>query len=98
VHERRWEIGLRKAIGARPGDIRLQFLMESAMVTGLGGLLALGAGWVILKLMAHLAGTPPAMPWTAAGIAMACAIGVGLAAGVVPARRAAHLDPVQTLR
>lgn len=98
VQERRSEIGLRKAIGARPSDIRLQFLTESAMVTGLGGLIALGAGWMGLKLLAHLAGTPAGMPWTAVGIGMGCAIGTGLLAGVIPARRAAQLDPVQTLR
>ncbi len=67
-------------------------------MTGLGGLLALGAGWIGLKLLAHLAGTPAGMPWTAAGIGMGCAIGTGLFAGVIPARRAAQLDPVQTLR
>ena len=98
VHDRQAEIGLRKAIGARPGDIQLQFLAESAAVTGLGGLFAVITGYIILRLLAHVQGTPAGMPWGAAALGLLCAIGMGLLAGVVPARRAARLEPVQTLR
>jgi putative ABC transport system permease protein len=98
VQDRRSEIGLRKAIGARARDIRLQFLVESAAVTGLGGVFAIIAGIAILQVLAHLIGTPTQMPWAAALLGVASAIVVGIIAGVAPARRAAQLDPVQTLR
>ena len=98
VHERRSEIGLRKAIGARARDIRLQFLVESAAVTGLGGIFAILAGTVILQVLAHAMDTPPGLPWATALLGVASAVGVGIVAGVAPARRAAQLDPVQTLR
>jgi len=98
VHDRRAEIGLRKAIGARPRDIQLQFLAESAAVTGLGGLFAVVTGYGILQLLGHAQGTPAGMPWSAVALGLTCAVGMGLVAGVVPARRAARLEPVQTLR
>jgi putative ABC transport system permease protein len=98
VHERRSEIGLRKAIGARARDIRLQFLVESAAVTALGGILAILAGVVILRTLAHIIGTPAGLPWGTALVGIASATVVGIVAGVAPARRAARLDPVQTLR
>ena len=98
VHDRRAEIGLRKALGARPGDIQVQFLAESAMVTGVGGLLAVVAGYGVLQLLGHLSGSAVAVPWGAAAIGLASAIAVGLVAGVVPARRAAALDAVVALR
>ena len=98
VHDRRAEIALRQAIGARPGDIRLQFLSEAAAITGLGGVLALVAGFGILKLLGMHMGTPSTMPWSTALLGLGIAIGVGIVAGVIPARRAATLDPIQTLR
>jgi putative ABC transport system permease protein len=98
VHERRAEIGLRKAIGARTEDIRLQFLIEAAAVTGLAGLLALVAGVGVLKVLGHIQGTPSSMQWETALLGLGIAVLVGIAAGVAPARRAAALDPVLTLR
>ena len=98
VHERRSEIGLRKAVGARPRDIRLQFLTESAAVTGLGGLGALLLGIVILKVIGMHTGGPSSMQWGTALLGLGVAVGVGILAGVMPARRAAALDPIQTLR
>jgi putative ABC transport system permease protein len=98
VHERRSEIGLRKAVGARPRDIRLQFLTESAAVTGLGGLGALVAGVGILKVVGMHTGGPSSMQWSTALLGLGVAVGVGILAGVLPARRAAALDPIQTLR
>ena len=98
VHERRSEIGLRKAVGARPRDIRLQFLTESAAVTGLGGLGALLLGVVILKVIGMHTGGPSTMQWGTALLGLGVAVGVGILAGVLPARRAAALDPIQTLR
>lgn len=98
VHERRAEIGLRKAIGARPRDILLQFLAESAAVTGLGGVFAVATGLLALTLVTMHGATVPGMPWTVALLGLASAVTVGVVAGVIPARRAARLDPVRTLR
>ena len=98
VNERRAEIGLRKAVGARTRDIWLQFLIESASVTALGGLLALGLGFVVLQILGRVMDTAARFPWEAAVFGMGAAIAVGLIAGVAPARRAAELEPVQTLR
>jgi putative ABC transport system permease protein len=98
VQERKAEIGLRKAIGARPRDIRLQFLAESVAVTALGGLLALAVGFGVLQLLARISNTPRELPWTTALLGLACAVAVGSAAGVAPARRAAGLDAAQAIR
>lgn len=98
VHERRAEIGLRRAVGARDGDIRLQFLAEAAAVTGLGGISAVGAAVGILQFLAAHAGTPAALSWPFALLAVGVSMAVGLLAGLLPARRAASLDPVYTLR
>jgi len=98
VNERRWEIGLRKAVGARSRDIRLQFLVESAATTGLGGVLALVAAYLILQALGHDHGATGGMPWGIALLGLVAATGAGIVSGIVPARRAAALDPVQTLR
>jgi putative ABC transport system permease protein len=98
VQERRSEIGLRRALGARPRDIRLQFLVESAAVTGLGGIFAVGTAYLILQGVALHGGPAPGMPWSATLPGLASAVIVGIVAGALPARRAALLDPVQTLR
>jgi putative ABC transport system permease protein len=97
VNERRAEIGLRKALGARSRDIRTQFLAEAAAVTGLGGVLALGAGYAVLQVLA-MHGQAVAMPWDTALPGVALAVGIGMISGLAPARRAAALDPVKTLR
>jgi putative ABC transport system permease protein len=98
VNERRSEIGLRKAIGARVRDIRLQFLVEAAAVTTLGGLLAIAASYSILWVMALHGEAAAGLPWGVAATGLGSAILVGIVAGVAPARRAAALDPVATLR
>jgi len=113
VNDRRAEIGLRKAVGAKRRDISAQFLFESTVVTGLGGLLALGLGYVVLRSIGGVssiarnmgdaeaeaaARVPLGLPWEVAAIGIGVAIAVGLLAGVAPARRAANLDPVETLR
>ncbi len=98
VTERRAEIGLRKAVGAKSRDVWLQFLLESALVTTAGGVLGiLAAGGFIWFRSSHF-GSPGGMPWQAILAGLGISIAVGLIAGVVPARRAAALDPVQTLR
>ena len=98
VNERRSEIGLRKAVGARGRDIWLQFLLESSLVTAAGGVLALLVGAVALSIIGGAMEGVSVMPWEAATLGMCASILVGLLAGVIPARKAAALDPVTTLR
>lgn len=98
VSERRPEIGLRKAVGARSKDIQAQFLIESATITAVAGVLGLVLGVVVSQLLLNMQSKPPAIPWGAMGIGFAASVAVGLLAAVVPARRAAALDPVESLR
>ena len=98
VNERRSEIGLRKAVGAREKDIRLQFLLESSLVTVAGGVFALIVASAVLAIAARMMELPSIMPWQAALLGLGAAVLVGLAAGVAPARRAAALESVSTLR
>ena len=98
VNERRAEIGLRKAVGARERDIRFQFLLESSLVTVVGGVFALIVAAAALIFVARAMDFENVMPWEAAVLGLVAAILVGLAAGVTPARRAAALESVTTLR
>jgi putative ABC transport system permease protein len=98
VTDRTREIGVRKALGATRGDIMLQFLIEAATLTGIGGaigiLLGLGVGGIVTKLM-KVDAAPPA---SLTAIAVTVSIGIGVIFGLLPARRASRLDPVEALR
>src|SRR5262249_7297679 len=98
VNERVAEIGLRRAIGARPADIRLQFLLESAVTTFAGGLLGLVVGIAISELIAMQMQLGDVLPWRMiiAGVGLSSIS--GLLAGLAPARRAARLQPIDALR
>ena len=99
VTERTSEIGLLRALGAREGQVLTLFLGEAMLLSALGGLagLALGVGiaqglhWLFPAMPVHT-------PWLFAVVAELSAVSIGLAAGVMPARRAARLDPVEALR
>jgi putative ABC transport system permease protein len=104
VTERIREIGIRKAMGARRGDILRQFLVESVVLSAFGGLLGvLGATAISLGLagvlgsMMSLDFSAPVRPWAVA-LALGVSSMVGLVAGLYPASRAAALDPVEALR
>lgn len=98
VTERTGEIGIRKAIGARKSDIRVQFLMEAVMLSGIGGVLGILMGGAISMTARALASIPATVSpfWVAMGVAIS--VGVGLFFGYYPANRAANLDPIVCLR
>jgi len=98
VNERVGEIGLRRAVGARPSDIRLQFLVETAVTTLGGGLLGIVLGTALALVVASRFGLSGAFSGTAIVVGLALSIVVGLLAGVLPARRAALLQPTEALR
>ena len=99
VTERTQEIGVRKAIGARKSDIRVQFLLEAVLLTLLGGLIGILLGGVVAFLVRTFVPNIPAtvsMLWVTLGVAMSA--GVGIFFGFYPANRAANLDPIICLR
>ena len=98
VSERTREIGLRKALGARTRDITVQFLLESIVLTGVGGLIGLGGGVGLALLVDRVAPIPASITWWSIVLALGVSIAVGVFFGVWPARRAGKLDPVEALR
>ena len=98
VTERTREIGLRKALGARPRDITRQFLLEAITLTGAGGLIGLAAGIGLAAVADRYSPVPAVVtPWSVA-LALGVSVAVGVFFGVWPARRAGRLDPVEALR
>ena len=99
VTERTYEIGIRKAIGARRSDILIQFLIEAAALTGMGGIAGIIFGWLI-SLISRLIFTsiPASVPLWAAVLGVVVSVAVGLFFGIWPANKAARLDPVVALR
>ena len=98
VNERSGEIGLRRAVGARAEDIRLQFLVETAATTLVGGVGGIVLGYVLAQLSANKLHLDGVAPWSAALMGIVASILVGLASGLLPARHAARLSPVDALR
>lgn len=98
VTERTREIGLRMAIGARGGDVLLQFLFEAVALCTLGGLIGMAVGWVGAWGYAEVAKAPMMVSPVIVATALGAAAFVGLLFGFFPARRAAQLDPIQALR
>ena len=98
VTERTREIGLLKAIGAKKKDILAQFLMESVVITLLGGIIGIAIGVGGAFLVSLVVPIPFVVSLPAIIIAVGVAIFVGIAFGLYPARRAANLTPIEALR
>ncbi|BCB80154.1 ABC transporter permease [Phytohabitans flavus] len=98
VRERTREIGLRKAVGARPRDIGVQFLLEAVLLTTIGGVTGMALGVGAALLVGELSPVPAAITWWSLALAFGVSAAVGIIFGVVPAQRAGRLDPVIALR
>ena len=98
VTERTQEIGLKKALGARKKRILRQFLTEAGVLTGLGGLLGVAAGIVLAKSISSVLETPTAISIPAILIAVLFSMAIGIVFGLLPAVKAANLDPIAALR
>ncbi len=99
VAERTGEIGLLRALGATQGGILALFLGEAALLSLVGGTAGLFAGWGTAELLQlAVPALPVHTPWSYAVLAELVAVSVGLVAGIMPARRAARLDPLEALR
>jgi putative ABC transport system permease protein len=98
VRERTKEIGLRKAVGARPRDIGVQFLLEAVLITTFGGVLGIVVGVSAALITAAVSPVPATVTWWSILLAFGVSAGVGIIFGVVPAQRAGRLDPVVALR
>jgi putative ABC transport system permease protein len=98
VTERTHEIGIRKSVGARRKDILNQFLVESSMLSGIGGLMGVTVAWLVAVLVRSMTPVPMSVPVTAVVIGVTLSAAVGLFFGIYPAQRAAKLDPIEALR
>jgi putative ABC transport system permease protein len=98
VTERTREIGIRMAIGARAHDIRTQFLVEAILLTLLGGILGSLLGLGAIATIQHFLEWKMAASPLALSVSIATSALTGIAFGFFPARRAAHLDPIEALR
>lgn len=98
VTERTHEIGIRKSVGARRQDILNQFLVESSMLAGIGGLIGVTFAWLVAVLVRTATPVPMAVPISAVLIGVTLSVAVGLFFGIYPAQRASKLDPIEALR
>jgi putative ABC transport system permease protein len=98
VTERTREIGIRKSLGARRSDIMNQFLVESGLLAGVGGVTGVVIAWILTIVVKNATPLPMSMPITAVFLGVSLSVVVGLFFGIYPARQASRLDPIVALR
>jgi putative ABC transport system permease protein len=98
VTERTSEIGLRKALGAKPGQIQLQFLIESVVLCLIGGLIGFLLGVGLAYVVAQIMGTGFALTASTVLLASGFSAVIGIVFGFMPARKASRLNPIDALR
>jgi putative ABC transport system permease protein len=98
VTERTREIGIRKSLGARRRDILMQFLVETSVMSTIGGAIGVTVAWLLAVVIEAATPVPMSVPILAVIIALAVSSVVGLCSGVYPATRASKLDPIEALR
>ncbi|MBE3112479.1 MAG: ABC transporter permease [Acidobacteria bacterium] len=98
VSERTKEIGIRMAVGARRKDILYQFLIESSVISALGGMIGIVLGFLVARIISAATSMPSSVEPVSIVLAMVMSWSIGLFFGIYPANRAAKLDPVEALR
>ncbi len=98
VTNRTREIGVRKAVGATQREILLQFLVEASTLTGIGGLIGILVGLLLGRLVTAFMNIDAGVPIVLTLVAVSVSVGIGIVFGMIPARRAARLDPIEALR
>jgi putative ABC transport system permease protein len=98
VTNRTREIGVRKAVGATQREILLQFLVESATLTGIGGIIGIIVGLTLGRVVTAVMNIDAGVPVVLTLVAVSVSVGIGIIFGMIPARRAARLDPIEALR
>jgi putative ABC transport system permease protein len=98
VTERTREIGLRMAVGAKGRDVLFQFLVEAVVLSVVGGLFGVALGFGLAEAVTHFLAWPTTVPANAVVLAVGFAAATGIFFGFYPARKAARLDPIESLR
>jgi putative ABC transport system permease protein len=98
VTERTREIGIRLAIGAQPGDVLAQFLVEAVVLSLIGGIMGILIGACVALALPVIAGWTTVLPWGAIVLSFAVSAAIGVFFGIYPARKASQLDPIVALR
>jgi len=98
VTERTREIGITKALGAKKRDILSQFLVESAVISSLGGLVGLLLGYGLVRTISKFSGLTAVFSPEVVGVALVFSLFVGVFFGIYPANKAANLNPIEALR
>ncbi|MEC1475095.1 ABC transporter permease [Bacillus haynesii] len=98
VTERTREIGIRKSLGATRGQILMQFLIESSLITLIGGVFGIGLGYGGAALVSFFAGWPPLVSWQVVLGGVLFSMAIGIIFGLIPANKAARLHPIDALR
>ena len=98
VTERTREIGIRKALGATFNNIMMQFLIESVVIGVIGGIIGIFIGCGLSMAIASVGGFTTVITWAPIVVSFTFSVGIGLLFGILPARKAARLDPIEALR